>query len=409
MMKKQGYTYDSTGESKFVKDFGVIEKKYSVEWKNGTTGKRIGMTKQKILPGISPLVFTKFLLENTAFLSIEDISAEMPGYKEIPLPVEMDEELKEAYVELNKEIRENMNFFQHAKLVSQMFNLLLTYPDQPYDQAPVIDMEDNNKVIVQPPVIEKIEVRNKEQKLLELVSEKKSVGEKVLIYYTFVNRTDVGKRLMKIFKDNGIKAVILNSSVKSRDREQWIKEKISEDIDVLICNPSLVETGLDLLDFRTIIYYQCGYNLYTMRQASRRSWRLSQDKDVEVYFLYYRNTAQEQVIALMATKLQAAMAIEGKFNAEGLNALSNNTDILTQLAINFTDNVKETVNAEIFEKTSVKSNKTVKETKQKLIDSPRIINRYSVYNSVTKKNVSSEDARTLAEILDNPAELFIAV
>ena len=103
-----------------------------------------------------------------------------------------------------------------------------------------------------------------------------------------------------------------------------------------------------------------------MRQASRRSWRLSQDKDVEVYFLYYKNTAQEQVIALMATKLQAALAIEGKFNAEGLNALSNNTDILTQLAANFTDNVKETLDSEIFEKTSIKGNKTIKETKYRL-------------------------------------------
>ena len=34
----------------------------------------------------------------------------------------------------------------------------------------------------------------------------------------------------------------------------------------------------------------------------------------------------------MATKLQASMAIEGKFSEEGLNAMSNNEDLLTQIA-----------------------------------------------------------------------------
>ena len=100
------------------------------------------------------------------------------------------------------------------------------------------------------------------------------------------------------------------------------------------------ETGLDLLDFTTIIYYQIGYNLFTLRQSSRRSWRLSQDKDVKVYFMYYRNTVQELALSLMATKLQAAMAIEGKFSEDGLNAMSNNEDILTQLAASVADGIK---------------------------------------------------------------------
>lgn len=402
MMKKQGYTYGTEGENKFVKDFGVVNKKYSVEWKNGTTGKKIGTAKIKALPGISPLVFTKFLLENTAFLSIEDITTEMPGYKEIPMPVEMDEELKAAYEQLDQDVRSNMDFFRHAKYVSQMFNLLSVFPDQPYEQPPIINFEKENDVIIQPPEISKLEMRNKETRLLELVQEKKSQGEKVLIYYSFVNRTDVGKKLKKIFQDNDILAAILNSTVKSREREQWIKNKLDENIDVLICNPSLVETGLDLLDFRTIVFYQCGYNLYTMRQASRRSWRISQDKDVEVYFLYYKNTVQEQVISLMANKLQAAMAIEGKFNAEGLNALSNNTDILTQLAANFADKTEQTINMEVFEKTEIKGNVITKDTSPRLIDFPRkFIRPLSSFNNKSHRNKSDS-----IFILDSPQKLF---
>lgn len=108
----------------------------------------------------------------------------------------------------------------------------------------------------------------------------------------------------------------------------------------MICNPSLVETGLDLLAFTTIIFYQIGYNLFTMRQASRRSLRLNQPNNVTVYFMYYKDTTQEAVLSLMANKLQAAMAIEGKFTEEGLNAMSNNDDILTQIASSIVQDIK---------------------------------------------------------------------
>src|SRR5699024_1908151 len=128
-------------------------------------------------------------------------------------------------------------------------------------------------------------------------------------------------------------AVLSSSTTTSKNREEWIRKKVENDnIDVLFCNPTLVETGLDLLDFTTIIFYQLGYNIFTMRQASRRSWRLSQSEDIEVYFMYYENTIQEQALSLMATKLQASQAIEGKFSEEGLHAMSNNEDLLTQIA-----------------------------------------------------------------------------
>jgi len=35
----------------------------------------------------------------------------------------------------------------------------------------------------------------------------------------------------------------------------------------LVCNPELVKTGLDLLDFPTICFLQTGYSVYTVQQA----------------------------------------------------------------------------------------------------------------------------------------------
>ena len=41
------------------------------------------------LPGVSPLVFSRFLLEKTAFLSLSDMGKALPSYEEIPIACEM--------------------------------------------------------------------------------------------------------------------------------------------------------------------------------------------------------------------------------------------------------------------------------------------------------------------------------
>ncbi|HZZ82383.1 MAG TPA: hypothetical protein VFE62_28045 [Gemmataceae bacterium] len=62
--------------------------------------------------------------------------------------------------------------------------------------------------------------------------------------------------------------------------------------------------------------------LFTLRQASRRSWRIGQKEDCRVVYLYYEGTMQDRAIALMGKKLTAAQALEGKFSSEGLVAMA---------------------------------------------------------------------------------------
>jgi hypothetical protein len=51
----------------------------------------------------------------------------------------------------------------------------------------------------------------------------------------------------------------------------WYEKRLREGVQVFIAHPRLVETGLDLLLAPTIIFYESGYSLHTLRQASRRS------------------------------------------------------------------------------------------------------------------------------------------
>lgn len=346
LMKKEGYDYSS--EAEFMRDYGVIRKDSKSAFRNGRVQDKISSS-EKRLPGVSPLVFTKFLLENAVFISLSDMDGGLPEYSEIPIAVDMDDELKEAYERLERELRDHVGGFREGgmKAMGAMLQTLSVYPDMPYNQPPVLHPDDNS-VLATPPELAQ-GTRNKEDRLLELVQEKLANGEKVLVYYEWTNKTDVAQRLTNMFKENGINSAILTSSVSAETREEWIEKQLEEkDIDVLLCNPTLVETGLDLLAFTTIVFYQVGYNIFTMRQASRRSWRLSQTKDIEVYFIYYKGTIQDQALSLMATKLQASMAIEGKFSEEGLRAMSNNEDLLTQIANSVVAGIQQTVEVQTF-------------------------------------------------------------
>ena len=121
-------------------------------------------------------------------------------------------------------------------------------------------------------------------------------------------------------------------------------KRVKNGLQVLITNPRCVETGLDLNAFTTIIFYSMGYNLFTLRQASRRSWRINQTAPkVEVYMLYYADTLQAKAIKLMASKLAVAGIIEGTFSEEGLAAMSDVRDMTSQMAKELAAGIRDNV------------------------------------------------------------------
>ena len=355
IMIQEGFSYED--EPEFARLFGVVSRETQYALERGYGSRRIGNVKEKRLPGVSPLVFTKFLLNLTSFIALDDMAEGLPSYQEIPIGVDMDRETATAYSDIQNFFTSRCTQFQSGsrKIMGSMIKLMTQYPDAPHCVRRVQN-PDTGDVEYESIVLDKM-IRNKEQKLLEIVEEKLALGEKVLVYYNTVNTTDLGEHLQSMFCAEDIKAFELRASVKAEKRMEYIQKEVDKGAQVMITNPTLVETGLDLLDFTTIVFFQVGYNLSTMRQASRRSWRLSQTKDIEVYFLYYNGTIQEQAISLMATKLQAAQTLEGNFSEEGLKAMSQNDDMLTQIANNVVNDIKTVVDLDAF-----KSARHVKQT-----------------------------------------------
>ena len=411
IMIQEGFSYED--EPEFARLFGVVSRETQFALERGYGRRRVGNVKEKRLPGVSPLVFTKFLLNLTSFIALDDMAEGLPSYQEIPIGVDMDRETATAYSDIQSFFTSRCTQFQSGsrKIMGSMIKLMTQYPDAPHCVRRVQN-PDTGDVEYESIALNKM-IRNKEQKLLEIVEEKLALGEKVLVYYNTVNTTDLGEHLQSMFCAEDIKAFELRASVKAEKRMEYIQKEVDKGAQVMITNPTLVETGLDLLDFTTIVFFQVGYNLSTMRQASRRSWRLSQTKDIEVYFLYYNGTIQEQAISLMATKLQAAQTLEGNFSEEGLKAMSQNDDMLTQIANNVVNDIKTVVDLDAFKSARhVKQtsnnerahSKSIVQIKFELDDRGQKIILPSM-----KKCITSSKKKTYInnEYIKNPIKLFI--
>jgi hypothetical protein len=172
----------------------------------------------------------------------------------------------------------------------------------------------------------------KERRLVEEVKSELRRGRRSQIYAVYTKKRDVTCRLERILTSEGIRVALLTTDVPPESREAWYERQLRAGVQAVICHPKLVQTGLDLIDFPTILFYETGYSIYVLRQASRRSWRIGQRLPVKVKFLHYAETMQESCLRLMGKKLLVSLAMEGKFSSEGLQSINDEDDILMAMA-----------------------------------------------------------------------------
>lgn len=131
--------------------------------------------------------------------------------------------------------------------------------------------------------------------------------------------------------------------------EQWLGQQVAKGVQVVVGNPGLVQTGLDLtgaLEFPTLVFFQAPLSAYTLRQASRRSHRIGSDRPVRVIHLCYEDSVGATALSLLGAKIQSSLAIEGRFSMDGLAAMSDGTDITTALAASLVGELQDFESAE---------------------------------------------------------------
>jgi hypothetical protein len=224
----------------------------------------------------------------------------------------MERAQNEAYrsfqEELLTELRNALN--QGSKrLLGIYLQALLGYSDSPWVHETIKDKNSGRVLAESTPLPEAIRYP-KEKELLRICAEAKRSRRKTVVYCVHTETRDITERLTKILGEAGLETQVLKAAkVKASEREEWIN---SFKGDVLITHPRNVQTGLDLIQFPEVVWYQQDYSVYILRQASRRSWRIGQKEPVNVHHLYYKGTIQEKAITLNVKKLRTALLTEGE-------------------------------------------------------------------------------------------------
>ena len=213
-------------------------------------------------------------------------------------------------------------------LLGVVMNVLLAWPDCCFRHETVQHPRTRSMLYSQPPVFLEAELTPKEEELLRICKEEKAAGRRVLAYSIYTGTRDTTARLKSQLEQAGLKVAVLRASVDAARREDWVADQVERGIDVMICNPELVKTGLDLLDFPTIVFMQSGYNVYTVQQAARRSWRIGQKHPVKVLFLGYAGSSQMDCLKLMAKKISVSQSTSGDMPDSGLDVLNDAGDSL---------------------------------------------------------------------------------
>jgi hypothetical protein len=339
-MVKEGFEYGEAGVRAFTETYGLLEKITVIEpadnaCSDGRITKRI-----RRRPGASPLLFGRFLMSLGAFISLEDISEALPPYREEVVSVEMDAPLRDAYKKLENNIKKALKEHRrNPSVLSVALNALLLYPDRPFglgnlqgwDYDPVTQRRERFLIAETQDLGEKYAYA-KERRLAEEVKAELARGRRCQIYAVYTQKRDVTRRLERILLSEGIRVALLTTDVPPESREAWYERQLREGVQAVICHPKLVQTGLDLIEFPTILFYETGYSIYVLRQASRRSWRIGQRLPVKVKFLHYAESMQENCLRLMGKKLLVSLAMEGKFSSEGLQSINDEDDILMAMA-----------------------------------------------------------------------------
>jgi superfamily II DNA or RNA helicase len=316
----------------FMREHGVLKDIYKETSKTSHRTAKGDHVSHRVTkaPGFGPKGVMRYVLPITVFLKLKDIGQKvLPPYEEIFTGIRMTKDQQQAYDRLAKvlvdELKAALRLGDNT-LLGVVLNVLLAWPDCAFRDETVCHPRTRRQLAFQRAVFDDTSRGPKEEALVELCRQHKARRRRVLVYSVYSGTRDTTARLKAMLDEHGFKTAVLRASVDAAHREDWVAEQVDRGIDVLICNPDLVKTGLDLLEFPTIAFMQSGYNVYTVQQAARRSWRIGQRHPVEVHYLGYEGTAQMECLKLMAKKIAVSQSTSGDMPDSGLDVLNDAGD-----------------------------------------------------------------------------------
>ncbi|WP_026701708.1 helicase-related protein [Salibacterium aidingense] len=318
-----GFNHKTSKEA-WASRYGVIERTTKTgDEKNvgSTTNRHKDKTIVKEKPGIAPQLVANHLLDKCVFVELQDLNIPLVELEEKPVIVDLDDQHRVQYKVLHEQMYETCQRMQNeigTGAWAKFHPATLNYADQPSVPVEVVwknkgDSEELDRVESQSFPADYLTA--KERTLIGLVERELDEDRPCIIYNNYTGRSGdyrTNQRVKNTLQQQGIDAQILDESVSTEKRFEWLEKQEEAGTKVIITNMKLVEVGLDLVNFNTIIYFQLCDEVSTLRQSSRRGWRIGASKKCKVIYLVNNGTQQMSQFKRLMSRRISAMITEGR-------------------------------------------------------------------------------------------------
>lgn len=148
---------------------------------------------------------------------------------------------------------------------------------------------------------------SKFSRTIEIIDEIKSRKEKVIIFTEYLQMIDAFKRILQSYYT--LEIFTIDGRIDVSERQNRIDQfSANVGFGILVLNPKTAGMGLNITAANHVIHYTRQWNPALEEQASARSYRNKQSKNVNIYYLYYANTIED----LIDARLRAKSALSGE-------------------------------------------------------------------------------------------------
>lgn len=249
----------------------------------------------------------------------KDDVLELPEKKFINVYVDLSGKQLKLYDKLREELRVEVQDIAGNTIIDEAENILkkLLRLTQIASNPHLIDKSYNET----PPKFIKLD---------SLVNEIIAVGEKAIIWTSFVENIIVLKKRYSHYKP-----VVIYGEVPIKDRAEIVKAfQESDKNKILIANPSAAREGLTLTRANNAIYLDRNFNLVDYLQSQDRIHRISQEKDCRIYKVLANKSIDEYIDRIIEVKKDVAAFVQGDeetLNPESYVFLLNKSELLSVL------------------------------------------------------------------------------
>lgn len=139
---------------------------------------------------------------------------------------------------------------------------------------------------------------------IEVIKDAVTAGHKILLFSGYTSMFDI---IEKELKKQKIKYFKLTGQTKVGDRIRLVDEfNENDEIKVFLISLKAGGTGLNLIGADMVIHYDPWWNLSAENQATDRTYRIGQKRNVQVYKMITKNSIEEKIYELQQKKARLA-------------------------------------------------------------------------------------------------------